>query len=122
MSPGPVAVTQRPERPEWWRKLRLRLLLVRVRLKRLIPRLVWYGDEVDVVVSFTEDRINQNDPLGSLWRGRLPEIERALSEIGVRFDTGLGLNGRDWEWDYSLRGPISVKFKRRAAQPGRRGR
>lgn len=45
-----------------------------------------------------------------LDRGHLAEIERALAEIGIEFDKGVGLGGRDWEWDWSLRGPIEIRF------------
>jgi hypothetical protein len=36
------------------------------------------------------------------------EIERLLHKIGVHFDTGAGFGFRDWNWDYSLTGPVSV--------------
>jgi hypothetical protein len=36
------------------------------------------------------------------------EIERLLHKIGVHFDTGAGFGFRDWNWDYSLSGPVQV--------------
>ena len=50
----------------------------------------------------------------------LNKAKQHLNEIGITFDSGMGFDGRDWEWDYSLEGPISVRFKRRAANPERR--
>lgn len=44
------------------------------------------------------------------------EAERALSNLGIGFDTGAGIGGelleRDWEWDWSLSGPVEVKFRK----------
>ena len=108
--------------PFWW-----------LRFKRLIPRLVWVGQEIDVVVTFVEDRLQMqsidpvkpddfNKAMTPLFRGALPKISDALREIGVEFDQGLGLSGRDWEWDFSLRGPISVRFKRVCKTTDRRGK
>ncbi len=104
----------------WWTSYR----------RRHLPYLVWYNDELDVVVTFKEDRLHQrefNNPqeamgaaAGQLMRGYLPDIKDKLHDIGIDFDTGLGVEGRDWEWDWSLRGPISVRFRGRAANPERR--
>lgn len=96
----------------WWRR-------------RWIPHLVWYGDEVDVLVNFSADKLpdglTMNDnPLRCLFSGRLHDAELALHDAGVTFDKGMGFDGRDWEWDFSLAGPVSVKFKRHAAKPERR--
>jgi len=92
------------------------------RLRRWLPRLVWLGDEIDVVVTLTEDKLFQPDPVGALFSGGFYEIEKQLRDKGILFDTGMGAGGRDWEWDFSLRGPISVRFKGRAAKPERRVR
>lgn len=79
----------------------------------LFPRLVWPGQEVEVGVTFTEPSLDPDgDALAQLREGVLPDIERKLDDIGIEFDTGLGREGRDWEWDYSLRGPIKVTFRR----------
>lgn len=43
---------------------------------------------------------------------KLFKVEEILSEIGVSFDTGAGGGVRDWEWDWSLKGPVRVKFVR----------
>ncbi len=40
------------------------------------------------------------------------EITRALPLLGVSFDTGSDGKGFDWEWDWSLRGPVKVHFRR----------
>lgn len=39
------------------------------------------------------------------------EISRQLGQLGVMFDTGSDGCVLDWEWDWSLRGPIKVKFR-----------
>jgi hypothetical protein len=83
-----------------------------------------------LVVTFTADKlpaISAGSPeaglqaaLAELDSSPLADTEAALSRLGVGFDKGMGPDGRDWEWDYSLRGPISVRFKRRAQRPERR--
>ena len=37
----------------------------------------------------------------------LHEIEILFHKMNITFDTGYGC-GRDWEWDWSLKGPVSV--------------
>ena len=93
----------------WWRNV-----------SRRIPRLVWYGDEIDVRVTFSEDPLCQSDPMKGLFSGGLYEIEKQLLHMGVGFDKGQGCYGRDWEWDWSLSGPIRVMFGGRAKHPERR--
>ncbi len=39
------------------------------------------------------------------------EIERRLAKLGIHFDTGAGFGMRDWELDWSLTGPMSVKVR-----------
>jgi hypothetical protein len=90
------------------------------RLRRWLPRLVWIGDELDVLVQLSEHPLNPDDPMASLAGGNVHIAEDAIRALGVNFDTGSGGAGRDWEWDYSLAGPISVRFKGRAAKPERR--
>lgn len=97
---------------------RLKVWLVRLRWK--LPYLVWHNEEIDVQVTFSADRLDQSDPWRSLYNGAISDARRCLSDAGIGFDTGLGLEGRDWEWDFSLKGPISVKFKGRAERPERR--
>lgn len=114
--------------PRLWLSL-LKWRLIRLR-NRFIPHLVWRNDEIDVVVTFKEARLPQIEAsspeelfaavLPHLDYGRLAEIERMLAEIGITFDKGASADGRDWEMDFSLRGPISVRFRRRAQHPERR--
>ena len=89
-----------------------------------LPHLIWYGDEVDVTVRFSEDpldpELDPDDPLAGLFSGILAETRTLLQEAGIDFDTGQGDHGRDWEWDWSLSGPISVAFRRRAKNPDKR--
>lgn len=86
-------------------------------ISRRLPRLVWFGDEVDVCVTFSEDPINEVDPMVGLFSGGMAEIESQLRRMGIKFDRGQGCSGRDWEWDWSLSGPISVRFRGRAKKP-----
>jgi hypothetical protein len=97
---------------------------------RRLPTLIWWNDELDVTVTFKEAKMPEMtfDPasgfpaeaLGYLGQGQLADIERKLGEIGISFDHGGSARGRDWEWDWSLRGPISVRFRSRASKPERR--
>ena len=89
-------------------------------VSRRIPRLVWYGDEIDVRVTFSEDPLCQDNSMKGLFTGGLYEIQKQLRHMGIEFDSGQGCGGRDWEWDWSLRGPISVTFRSRAKRPERR--
>ena len=94
--------------------------LIRFRY-RWIPYLVWRNSEIDVVVTFSQERLAEggdpNEAIARLFSGRLHDARMALHDAGVEFDTGMGFGGRDWEWDYSLKGPISVRFKGTAARP-----
>lgn len=92
------------------------------RLSRWLPRLVWRGDEIDIKITFTEDPLQPGNEFGGLFSGGLWEIEKRLRNMGIEFDSGCGAAGRDWEWDYSLSGPVRVTFKRRAKSPGKRVR
>lgn len=100
-------------------KERIRIFFLRLRDK--FPYLVWRGDEIDVKVTMTAFKLNEEgDPIEQLGSGPVYEIQEQLREIGINFDVGMGLHGRDWEWDYSLSGPINVKFKCKAKKPERR--
>lgn len=98
---------------------RAKLALLRWR-RRHLPYLVWFHDEVDVVVTLLEDKMNPDDPLHSLFSGGFRDIEDQMRQMGIGFDTGISAAGRDWEWDWSLSGPISVRFKSRAKSPEKR--
>jgi hypothetical protein len=39
-------------------------------------------------------------------------IEDAFHKANIHFDTGAGMGFRDWEFDWSLKGPIKIYFKR----------
>lgn len=47
-------------------------------------------------------------------KDKLFEIEKLLRELGVSFDSGydFGEKRRDWEMDWSLKGPVKVIFIR----------
>jgi len=86
-------------------------------VSRKLPRLVWLDQEIDINIRFSEDPLIPSDPEKGLFSGTLADIERQLSEICIDFDRGQGENGRDWQWDWSLSGPVSVTFKSVAAKP-----
>jgi hypothetical protein len=121
-----IVIGEMNARQKFWSRLKHRA----IRLRRKLPYLVWYGDEIDVRVTFKEAKlqpIEASDPevvLAAAQRqlntGALAKVERGLSEIGIGFDKGAGCDGRDWEWDWSLSGPISVTFRARAKKPERR--
>jgi hypothetical protein len=90
------------------------------RLKRWVPRLVWLGDEIDVCITFTEDPLQEGNEFAGLFSGGLWEIQKRLHAMGIEFDSGCGHAGRDWQWDWSLSGPVRVKFRGRAKHPERR--
>lgn len=94
----------------WWNNVTIRL-----------PKLVWHGDELDVCVRFSEDAFHPNmspdEAFEGLETGSLSDIEKQLGSIGISFDKCMGYGGRDWEWDWSLKGPISVSFKQKAKKP-----
>lgn len=94
-----------------------------IRQRRKLPYLVWYGDELDVGVTLSQDKLTADSMEGAFKQfnsGAFVEIEKIFSEMGIGFDKGLGLDGRDWEWDWSLQGPISIRFRSRATKPERR--
>lgn len=103
-------------------KARMRHQLVQIRRK--FPYLVWYGQEVDVGVTFMQDKLPSNssmeDAFRTLYSGKIYDVEKQIKSMGIGFDTGVGFDGRDWEWDWSLSGPISVRFRSRAKCPERR--
>ena len=81
-------------------KLRVKL---RILWNRYIPSIVFRGDEVEVGIHFKQAEIDLDD---------LSKIEELLLKNNIHFDKGAGFGERDWEWDYSLQGPVSVRFKR----------
>jgi len=62
--------------------------------------------EVEVLIQFDLTKLDQKK------RDKLFKIEKLLYDIGVTFDTGAGFGGRDWEWDWSLKGPVKVYLKK----------
>jgi len=62
--------------------------------------------EAEVLIQFDMEK------LGAEGMQKLHQIEELLLEIGVSFDTGAGFGNRDWEWDWSLKGPVMVFHKK----------
>lgn len=71
---------------------------------RYIPSIVWRRQSVQVGIHFDLSKVDRQD---------IFEIEKLLNKNGIYFDTGAGCGNRDWEWDWSLRGPVEVRFKRK---------
>jgi hypothetical protein len=61
--------------------------------------------EAHVLIQFDMTKLDK-DKLDKLF-----QIELLFHEMGITFDTGAGFGGRDWEWDWSLKGPVKVYFK-----------
>jgi len=88
----PATIKEYPKWRYWWNWFWLRFW--HWRLKRWIPRLVWLGDELDVAITFTQDRLpnpcDTDKAFSTLFNGGLFEIEKQLRHMGIRFDTGVG--------------------------------
>lgn len=90
--------------------------------QKYVPSLVWYNQEVDVNINFAMPDEDSKFNLDDLFTA-----EKNLMRYGIKFDTGAGpLNEkgkcrRDWEWDFSLRGKVSVKFRGLCKTKDRRG-
>lgn len=113
-----------PRRVSWLveRIFNIKLVWARFRRKHL-PYLVYWGDELDVLVTLSQDRLTETSMEGAFRQfnsGAFVDAEKVFSEMGIGFDKGLGPDGRDWNWDWSLDGPISVTFRGRAKHPEKR--
>lgn len=66
-------------------------------------RITFHGlREAEVLINFD---------LSKIPMGKIMELEKLLHEMGINFDTGTDFRSRDWEWDWSLSGPVNVFFK-----------
>jgi hypothetical protein len=98
--------------------------------RRRLPYLVWAGDEIDVVVVLKEAKLPEikastpeeaiNAATACFKGSPFNSIEDGLAAAGIRFDKSVDGDGRSWEWDWSLHGPISVRFLHRAVEPENR--
>lgn len=59
-------------------------------------------EEAEVLIQFD---------LGKVDLAKLYEIQKLFREMGISFDSGAGGGVRDWEWDWSLKGPVKVFLK-----------
>ena len=108
----------------FWQRMRSAMAgkLIRLR-RRFIPYLVWYGQEIDLTVTLKENRLSADTIGGAhqqFFEGHFHKMKEDFKAVGISFDSGLGPSGRDWEWDWSLRGPISLQFRGTAKRPERR--
>lgn len=99
-------------------KLMHKISVFMMRIRHKFPYLIWRDEEIDVRITLSQDKLDPNgDPFKQLFGGAFSEIEKTFLEMGISFDVGMGECGRDWEWDWSLKGPISVRFRNRATKP-----
>lgn len=63
-----------------------------------------FGEEVAVVIHFKAKRMTQEQI------GKIQQAHRLLGEAGIIFDSSAGGGEIDWEWDFSLQGPVDVTF------------
>jgi len=63
-----------------------------------------------IIISFDLEK------LGDEGRAKLFKIEKMFLDIGVSFDTGAGFGKRHWEWDWSLKGPVSINLVNKAEE------
>ena len=57
-----------------------------------------------------ENKVKIEFDLNKIKLEKLHQIETLLAEVGITFDVGIDIsdNIRDWEFDWSLKGPIKV--------------
>jgi hypothetical protein len=68
------------------------------------PTVTYHGSrEAEVLFNFNLCKI----PIKKVM-----EVEKLLNEMGISFDTGGDSTSRNWEWDWSLNGPVNVFFKK----------
>jgi hypothetical protein len=134
--------TRTPSGP--FRQLRARIRSLFARVRRRLPYLVWFDDEVDVRVAFPMEAVEKvdiveevtvpmqsedgsdvsdeavellMDAFASVERGTFGEIHEMFAAMGITFMRTFGSHGRTWDWDKTLEGPISVRFRGRASKP-----
>ena len=113
----PVAIGSAVREMTQWEAFFSRIKYWLIRQRRRLPYLVWWNDELDVTVTLSQDKLDRENPLCSFQGGAFAEMQRDFSALGISFDSGQGPEGRDWEWDWSLKGPISVRFRGRCSRP-----
>lgn len=88
--------------------------------RRKLPYLVWWNDEIDMTITLLGHKLREDGDLSDLFTGSGAGVAEAFNSMGIEFDRGVGLGGYDLEFDWSLRGPISCRFRGRTAHPERR--
>lgn len=64
-----------------------------------------YGKKVAVNIQFDLTKMTAEQ------KKTLRKITLLMSSLGITYDTGTDGDIYDWEWDYSLSGPVRVSFK-----------
>ena len=62
--------------------------------------------ESEVLICFDTEKLS-NEQLRHIF-----DAERSLRKAGITFDTGGGHGTRDWEFDWSLDGPVNVYHRK----------
>lgn len=122
----PFGSQHQPFVPTPWTTLKTKTRQHWDRFLRKLPRLVWYGDEVDVLITFPGDKYTPEeltdgeavfDNKRNATKTYLNIAEVAMYHAGIGFDRGYGADGRDWMLDYSVTGPMRIKFVGRNKTP-----
>ena len=64
------------------------------------------GEEVEVTIKFDRTKLTPEQEEKVFQAGKL------LGEVGIGYDSGGSAEEIDWEWDWSLSGPVKVEFRR----------
>lgn len=110
--------TWEPYKPSIWQKVKSEVGFWWNRFMYSMPRLVWPGQEVDVTIHFNGIGLSQRTGDFNEWLAEIKNAEIknyydaivALNSMGVHFDTGVGLDCAEWNFDYSLSGPVKVRY------------
>lgn len=65
-----------------------------------------YGKRVEVGIHFNTTAMTQEQ------KECLMHAREFLNKAGITFDTGRDSQEMDWEWDWSLHGPVRITFRR----------
>jgi hypothetical protein len=60
--------------------------------------------EAEVLIQFDISEMSEKQK-EKLWK-----ISKAFADLGISFDIGSDGSVLDWEWDWSLKGPVKVYF------------
>jgi len=81
---------------------------IRSKIEAGMPKPQRHGEEVEVTIQIDTSKMTEDQ------KNKMFKAQSLLHELGISFDTGFSCPDgiRDWEWDWSLSGPIKVIFRR----------